>query len=513
MRGCHDFSGIPQIHRKRQCPRSPFPAGQSRGAFCRGFDQNSFGHPAQIRRTPQGDLHRRSDCAAAKLSDRYITARFFPDKAIDIIDEAGSRTRINSLEKPPQIEDIAEELEEVVTKKEAAIAEQNFEGAAKYRDLEKQLHEKRESIIQNWKQNRAENQVMVTEEDILAVVADWTGIPLNRMEKKETEKLLAMEDDLHESVVGQHEAIQVISKAIRRSRADLKDPRRPIGSFLFLGPTGVGKTHLAKSLADLMFNNRESIIQIDMSEYMEKFSVSRLIGSPPGYVGYDEGGQLTERVRRNPYSLVLFDEIEKAHPDVVQLLLQVLEDGRLTDSLGRTVDFRNTILIMTSNVGAELLQKNTSMGFGVADDENQDIEKVKAKIMDEVKKFFKPEFLNRLNEQVIFHSLNKDNLKEIIDIELKSVLKRLFTKDIELVVTSEAKEFLIDRGYDSKYGARPLRRALEKFLEDPLAESILRGDLKKGTPIEVIPAGDELAFKQDEPENPTEEEASTESEK
>ena len=434
--------------------------------------------------------------SAAKLSDRYITSRYLPDKAIDIIDEAGSKTRIESLEKPPQVDHITEETEKVCKQKEEAIASQNFEEAAKFRDKEKQLQEQKEKILNDWNKSREEKKVIVDEDEILAVVSEWTGIPLSRMEQKETDKLLSMEEDLHKKVVGQHQAIEVISKAIRRSRADLKDPSRPIGSFMFLGATGVGKTHLAKTLADLMFGNKESIIQVDMSEYMEKFSVSRLIGSPPGYVGYDEGGQLTERVRRQPYSLVLFDEIEKAHPDVVQLLLQVLEDGRLTDSLGRTVDFRNTILIMTSNVGAELLQRNTSMGFGVAENENQDFEKVKTKIMEEVKKAFKPEFLNRLNEMVIFHSLTKENLKEIIDIELAVILQRLETKDIILTVSDEARDFLIDKGYDSKYGARPLRRALEKYLEDPLAEAILRRQIKHGFPISIVPKGDALTFNQ-----------------
>ena len=434
--------------------------------------------------------------SAAKLSDRYITSRYLPDKAIDIIDEAGSRKRIESLQKPPQVDHITEQTEKVCKQKEDAISLQNFEEAAKFRDKEKQLKEQKEKILDEWNKSREEQKVIVDEDEILTVVSEWTGIPLSRMEQKETEKLLSMENDLHKNVVGQHQAIEVISKAIRRSRADLKDPSRPIGSFMFLGATGVGKTHLAKTLAESMFGKKDSIIQVDMSEYMEKFSVSRLVGSPPGYVGYDEGGQLTERVRRQPYSLVLFDEIEKAHPDVVQLLLQVLEDGRLTDSLGRTVDFRNTILIMTSNVGAELLQRNTSMGFGVAEDENQDFEKVKSKIMEEVKKSFKPEFLNRLNEMVIFHSLDKENLKEIIDIELSAILQRLKTKDIIISVTDEAKDFLIEKGYDAKYGARPLRRALEKHMEDPLAEAILRRQIKHGFPISILPDGDKLVFKQ-----------------
>lgn len=435
--------------------------------------------------------------AAAKLSDRYITARFLPDKAIDMLDEAGARARINSLEKPPQIEEISEQIEEVCRLKEDAIAKQHFEEAAKFRDKEKQLQNEKEEALSAWKKQSEENKIIVDEDEILAVVAEWTGIPLSRMEQKEADRLLSLESELQEKVVGQEEAISAISKALRRSRADLKDPRRPIGSFMFLGATGVGKTHLARSLSEMMFGNKDSIIQIDMSEYMEKFAVSRLIGSPPGYVGYEEGGQLTERVRRQPYSLVLFDEIEKAHPDVVQILLQVLEEGRLTDSLGRTIDFRNTILIMTSNVGAKHLQQNTSMGFDIGLDEDNDFERVKSKILDEVKKVFKPEFLNRLTNQLIFHPLSRDNLKEIVDIELKEMIDRLKAQDIVLEVEDSAKELLIDNGFDPKYGARPLRRAIEKYLEDPLAESILRSELNRTQPIKVVAKGEELAFRQE----------------
>lgn len=377
---------------------------------------------------------------ATKLSERYITARFLPDKAIDILDEAGARARIESLKRPPEIEEMNVTIEDVCAKKEDAISGQHFEEAAKFRDEEKQLRQKQVDIIDEWKKSREETKIVVDEEDMLEVVSAWTGIPLSRMEQKESKKLLKLESHLQTEVIGQNMATEVVSKALRRSRADLKDPRRPIGSFMFLGPTGVGKTLLAKVLAEEMFGNQDAIIQIDMSEYMEKFSVSRLVGSPPGYVGYEEGGQLTEAVRRKPYSVVLFDEIEKAHPDVVQLLLQVLEEGRLTDSLGRKIDFRNTILIMTSNVGAEILQRNTSMGFGIEDNAENEYEKIREKILDETKRVFKPEFLNRLNELVIFKSLGREDMKAIVELELRNVSNRL--KDQGLVFDfSEAAKY------------------------------------------------------------------------
>jgi ATP-dependent Clp protease ATP-binding subunit ClpC len=438
--------------------------------------------------------------AAVKLSDRYITARFLPDKAIDVLDEAGARARINSLDRPPEIENLAKEIDEVCQKKEEAISKQQFEDAAKFRDAEKQLRAKREQMLEEWKKNRAEKRIQVDTEDMLHVVSDWTGIPLNRMERKESEKLLHLEGDLQKAVIGQDEATVAISKALRRSRADLKDPRRPIGSFLFMGPTGVGKTHLAKTLAEMIFGERESIVQIDMSEYMEKFSVSRLIGSPPGYVGYEEGGQLTETVRRKPYCVVLFDEIEKAHPDVVQLLLQVLEEGRLTDSLGRTVDFRNTIIIMTSNVGAHILQKSQSLGFGI-DDLEGDFDKTKGKILDEAKRVFKPEFLNRINSIIVFRQLQRTHLRRIVDLEIASVSKRLREKNLFLEVTDAAKDFLIDQGYDEKYGARPLRRSVEQHLEDPLAEHLLRDEIREHEPILVDPnpTNTALTFTQEAP--------------
>ncbi len=441
--------------------------------------------------------------AAAKLSDRYITGRFLPDKAIDVMDEAGSRARIASLNRPTEIEDLTKEIEQVCAQKEEAIAKQHFEEAAKYRDKEKQLRAKQDAATETWKKAREEKRVQIDEDLMMQVVADWTGIPLTRMEKKESEKLLSLENDLQKVVVGQDPATIAIARALRRSRADLKDPRRPIGSFMFVGPTGVGKTELAKQLAANMFGSQDAIIQIDMSEYMEKFAVSRLIGSPPGYIGYEEGGQLTEAVRRRPYSVVLFDEIEKAHPDVVQLLLQILEDGRLTDSLGRTVDFRNTIIIMTSNVGAQLLQRQTSMGFGASANAFNDHEKMREKVNEEAKRVFKPEFLNRISEIVFFRPLSKDDLIKIVDIEVTKFAKRLTERKIALEFTPEAKTLLIEKGYDEKYGARPLRRAVEHYLEDPLAEAILRGDVKDGEPVLVVRNGEKLEFKQKEPTQPS----------
>jgi len=437
--------------------------------------------------------------AAVKLSDRYITGRFLPDKAIDVMDEAGARARIGALTRPPDIENLSKEIEEVCALKEKAISEQHFEEAARHRDREKQLRTQQEQFKEEWKKAREEKRVTIDEDLMMHVVADWTGIPLSRMEKKESEKLLNLENELQKFVVGQQVAANAIARALRRSRADLKDPRRPIGSFMFAGPTGVGKTETAKQLAAQMFGNQDALIQIDMSEYMEKFSVSRLVGSPPGYVGYEEGGQLTEQVRRRPYAVILFDEIEKAHPDVVQLLLQILEDGRLTDSLGRVVDFRNTIIIMTSNVGAQVLQRQTSMGFSAAADNFNDFEKMREKVLEEAKRVFKPEFLNRISDIIFFRPLDTGDLEKIVEIEIAKFEKRLEERRIKLAFTEEAKALLIEKGYDEKYGARPLRRAVEHFLEDPFAEALMRGELKDGEMVSVVREGEKLVFKQQTP--------------
>ncbi len=442
--------------------------------------------------------------AAAKLSDRYITGRFLPDKAIDIMDEAGSRARIASMSRPPNLDEMSKEIEGVCAQKETAIAEQHFEEAAKFRDQEKQLRAKLEEVNEAWRKERDEKRVPIGEDQMMQVVAAWTGIPLNRMEKKESERLLSMEDEIQKVVIGQELAASAIARALRRSRADLKDPRRPIGSFMFVGPTGVGKSETAKQLASQMFGDQDAIIQIDMSEYMEKFAVSRLVGSPPGYVGYDEGGQLTEAVRRKPYAVVLFDEVEKAHPDVIQLLLQILEDGRLTDSLGRSVDFRNTIIIMTSNVGAQLLQRQTSMGFSASANDINDAEKMREKVNEEAKRIFKPEFLNRISDIVFFRPLEKADLVKIIDIELEKFCERLKDRKITLEFSDTSKELLVEKGYDEKYGARPLRRAVESCLEDPLAEAILRGDVKDGEPLLVDRLGDKLTFTHKTPPETTE---------
>src|SRR6266436_6036786 len=437
--------------------------------------------------------------AAVKLSDRYLTGRFLPDKAIDVMDEAGARARINAMTRPPDVKEIEKEIETIRADKEAAIKAQDFEKAAALRDSEKQAKDKLERILTEWREKREEREVVVTADDILHIVSKWTGVPLSRMEQKEAQKLLKMEEELKTRVIGQDEAVVAISKALRRSRADLKDPRRPIGSFIFLGPTGVGKTFLARSLAEFMFGGADALIQIDMSEYMEKFTASRLIGSPPGYVGYEEGGQLSEAVRRRPYSVILFDEIEKAHPDVMHLLLQILEEGKITDSLGQKIDFRNTIIVMTSNVGAELIKRQTAMGFGAIAGHGS-YEAMRDKILDESKRVFKPEFLNRLDDMIVFHQLERNDLVKIVDLEVAKVIKRVRARDIQVHLDTTAVEFLIDKGYDPIYGARPMRRAVEKYLEDPLAEEFLRGNLKQGDTLEVDAAGEQLAFKVTQPE-------------
>jgi ATP-dependent Clp protease ATP-binding subunit ClpC len=431
--------------------------------------------------------------AAAKLSDRYLTGRFLPDKAIDVMDEAGSRARIQATMRPPDVKSVEAEIEEIKGRKEAAIKAQDFEKAAALRDSEKEAKDKLENILTEWRTRRDEQEVIVTGDDIRHVVSKWTGVPLSRMEQADMDRLLKVAEELKGKVIGQDEAVYAMGKALRRSRADLKDPKRPIGSFIFLGPTGVGKTHLAKTLAQYMFGDETALIQIDMSEYMDAHNVSRLVGAPPGYVGYEEGGQLSEKVRRRPYSVVLFDEIEKAHPDIWNLLLQILEDGVVTDSLGRKVDFRNTIIIMTSNVGADVVKKNMVMGFGVKTGE-QDYEAMKDKMLGEAKRVFKPEFLNRLDDIIVFHSLTRDDLTKIVDIEVAKVHTRLKPREITFRLTPEATSFLIEKGYDPQYGARPLRRAVERYLEDPMAEEILRGTIKNGDFVVVGEKDKALTF-------------------
>jgi ATP-dependent Clp protease ATP-binding subunit ClpC len=423
--------------------------------------------------------------SAVMLSERYLTGRFLPDKAIDIMDEAGAKARIGAMTRPPSFKELELAVEQIRKDKEEAIGDQEYEKAAALRDEEKKKKEELDEKLEEWRSQSEEKTIEVSEDDIMSVISKWTGVPLQRMEEAEAAKLLRMEDDLKEHVIGQDEAVIAISKALRRSRADLKDPRRPIGSFIFLGPTGVGKTFLARNLAEFMFGDPDALIQIDMSEYMEKFTSSRLIGSPPGYVGYEEGGQLSEAVRRRPYSVVLFDEVEKAHPDVMHLLLQILEEGTVTDSLGRKIDFRNTIIIMTSNVGAELIKKQTSLGFGAMENESADYDGMKVKILDQSKKVFKPEFLNRLDDQIVFHMLEKKDLVQIVDLEITKVLDRLKNRQISVKMQDKAKDFLIEDGYDPEYGARPMRRSVEKHLEDPLAEHLLRGDVKEGDLVVV----------------------------
>ncbi|MFH0855549.1 MAG: ATP-dependent Clp protease ATP-binding subunit [Candidatus Omnitrophota bacterium] len=431
--------------------------------------------------------------AAAKLSDRYISGRFLPDKAIDLIDEAGSRARLNVLVVPPDIKKLEQKVDSLRKEKESFIKSQDFEKAASLRDQERQTRQELEQLNKEWSQAKDKMRPEVNEEDIAKIVAQWTGIPIFRLEEKESEKLLKIEEDLHKRVVGQNEAIEAIAHAVRRSRAGIKDPRRPIGSFIFLGPTGVGKSLLARALAEFMFGDEDALIQLDMSEYMEKFNVSRLIGAPPGYVGYEEGGQLTERIRRRPYAVILLDEIEKAHPDVFNLLLQVFEEGRLTDSFGRKVDFRNTVIIMTSNVGADLIRKAGSLGFK-AQKEEISYQEMKEKLLESVKNTFKPEFLNRIDDIIVFRQLQKEDLSRIIDIEIGHVSDRLKEQNIELEVDASAKEFLIDRGFDLVFGARPLKRTIQRFLEDPLASEIISKKFKDGSVVKVTCKNNELIF-------------------
>lgn len=436
--------------------------------------------------------------AAVKLSDRYISDRFLPDKAIDLMDEAGSKVRLRSYTTPPNLKELELKLEEVRKEKDASVQSQEFEKAASLRDTEQRLREKLEETKKNWKEKQGQENNEVTVEDIANVVSSWTGIPVSRLAQTETDKLLKLEEILHSRLIGQEEAVIAISKAVRRARAGLKDPKRPIGSFIFLGPTGVGKTELGRALAEAMFGDEDAMIRIDMSEYMEKHSTSRLVGSPPGYVGYEEGGQLTEKVRRKPYSVILLDEIEKAHPDVFNILLQVLEDGRLTDSKGRTVDFRNTVLIMTSNVGAQSLKSNKYVGFNIQDGEHN-YKDMKGKVMEELKKAFRPEFLNRIDEIIVFHALEKKHLREIVTLMSDQLVKRLKEQNIDIGLTEAAKDKISEEGYDPEYGARPLRRAIQKHIEDRLSEELLKGNVLTGHQVLIDVEDGEFVVKTAQP--------------
>jgi ATP-dependent Clp protease ATP-binding subunit ClpC len=425
--------------------------------------------------------------AAAKLSSRYISDRFLPDKAIDLIDEASSRVRLASSTLPPEGKVLEKDLKALIRQKEQAIRSQEFEKASDLRDKEAELREQIREMAEEWKKKQEDQKILVTVEHIAHIVSSWTGVPVSKLTESESEKLLKMEDTLHQRVIGQHDAVTAISKAIRRARVGLKNPNRPIGSFIFSGPTGVGKTELAKSLADYFFGSQDNIIRVDMSEYMERHTVSKLIGSPPGYVGYSEGGQLTEMVRRKPYAVILFDEIEKAHPDVFNILLQILDDGRLADSKGRSVDFKNTIIIMTSNVGARGIENPNAFGFSVNnDDEAARYAKIKDTVMDELKKMFRPEFLNRLDDTIIFHQLTKEEIRLIVDVMLKDLLTRLAAQFMTLEVPDDVKDFLAKEGYSPSYGARPLRRVIQKRFEDELSEQILMGHFKDGDDLKAM---------------------------
>ncbi len=432
--------------------------------------------------------------AAAVLSDRYVTGRFLPDKAIDVIDETGARVSIMTTTRSPDLRAREDKIEAVKDEKESAIKDQRFEDAAELRDKERKMREELEATVKTWKEESRKNRITVTAEDVMHVISKTTGVPLKKLHGEELAKLLGMEDVLAKAVVGQRHAIDIISKALRRSRADLKDPKRPIGSFIFLGPTGVGKTLLAKTLADTMFSDKDALIQLDMSEYMEKFTVSRLVGSPPGYIGHEEGGQLTEKVRRRPYSVVLFDEVEKAHPDVMHMLLQILEEGHLTDSQGRKVDFRNTVIILTSNLGFDSAKKSGGLGFGETK-EDADYSRLKRQLMDDAKRVFKPEFLNRLDDIIVFRQLTRDDVGVILDLELVKVEERLAERGKQIRLSKGAREFLVGKGFDPDLGARPLRRAVERFVENPLAEDLLRGSFDKAKTISVGVSGDALSFK------------------
>ncbi|MDD5016085.1 MAG: AAA family ATPase, partial [Atribacterota bacterium] len=419
--------------------------------------------------------------AAAYLSARYVSGRFLPDKAIDLIDEAASRIKLQNTISPPDIKEVEIQLSKKRKEKESAVKLQEFEKAAPLRDEEKKLESELQKVKEKWEKGRRVNKVAVTEEDIAEIVSTWTGIPIFSLKEGEAQKLLRMEDELHKRIIGQDEAIISISKAIRRARAGMKNPKRPIGSFIFLGPTGVGKTELARTLAEFLFGDENALISLDMSEYMEKFAVSRLVGAPPGYVGYEEGGQLTEKVRRKPYSVVLLDEIEKAHPDVYNILLQIYEDGRLTDSQGRVVDFKNTVIIMTSNVGATLIKKGATLGFrGINDSDEISYKEIKERVMGELNKTFRPEFLNRIDELIVFKSLNREEIKKIAGLMLNEVKKLLEEQKVDLETTEGAEELLAKEGYDPNFGARPLRRTIERLIENPISEKILAGEFKEG---------------------------------
>src|SRR5213080_1495563 len=425
--------------------------------------------------------------AAGELASRYISDRFLPDKAIDLIDEAASRMRIKSMTSPPANRELEDEVESTRREKEAAIEAQEFEKAAALRDKERKLTNKKRELEQEWEAGESGERPSIGEEEIADIVSMWTGIPVFKLTEAETQKLMRMEDELHKRVIGQQPAIEVISKAIRRSRAGLKDPKRPTGSFIFLGPSGVGKTELARTLAEFLFGDEDAMIRIDMSEYMEKHAVSRLVGSPPGYIGYDEGGQLTEAVRRKPYSVLLLDEIEKAHPDVFNILLQILEDGRLTDAQGRTVDFRHAIVIMTSNIGAAEIARNTPLGFAVSDDETGiSYDDMKNRIMGELKKVFRPEFLNRIDDVIVFHKLQRDEIKTIVELLLRRIRQSLAERELQLELSEDAKDLLVEKGWDPSMGARPLRRAIQRYIEDPLADFVLRAEnMRPGSTVEI----------------------------
>jgi len=438
--------------------------------------------------------------AAARLADRYITDRFLPDKAIDLVDEASSKVRLATTIEPPDIKKLEDEFNRIRTEKEAAIKNEEFEKAAALRDKEQKIKEEIDAKKNEWQSKRGMAEATVTAEDIAQVVSSWTGIPVAQLAEEETQRLLKLEETLHKRVIGQDEPVEALARAIRRARAGLKDPRRPIGSFIFLGPTGVGKTELARALAEALFGDEDAMIAFDMSEYMERHTVSRLIGAPPGYVGYEEAGQLTERVRRRPYSVVLFDEIEKAHPDVFNVLLQVLEEGRLTDGKGRTVDFRNTVIIMTSNVGANLIDRESRLGFTAREDEEYSYEQMKEKITSELRRTFRPEFLNRVDEIIVFRALTPEQIRRIVDLQLKDVEARLKDHDIHLEVTDEAKDLLAKEGFSKEFGARPLRRTIERMIENRLSEELLQGRIKDGDTVRVSVVDGTIAVQRKERE-------------